>query len=163
MQALPQKTTDYIAEQFRAYFDRKANRGMNHREARDIIDYLSVSGPAPAPSGSGAIDPTKPHVTGGGGRPRPSQERIEGILNKYAVEEDVALWNTVFDELIEVYKRSHNRKALRVIRMSFELQLKREAVCDKMRITERTFNNYRIAILTAAAICAIRKGCNIDT
>jgi hypothetical protein len=158
MQALPQKTTDYIAEQFRAYYERKAHRGMDLREARDIIDYLSVSGPAPAPIGSGAIDPSKPHVTGGGGRPRPSPERIEGILNKYAVDEIDALWNDAFDELIRQYKTDKNNKALRIIKLAFQKQLKRETLCEIMHISEKTFNNYRLAILTAAAICAIQKG-----
>ncbi len=158
MQALPQKTTDYIAEEFRAYFDRKARSGMRPREARDIIDYLSVSGPAPGPTDSAAIDYAKPRVSGGGGRPRPSEARIEGIMQKYATDERDALWNGVFDWLIQQYEDSGNKKALRFIKLVFEKQLKMDEACAKMRISERTFKNYRLAILTAAAVCGVQKG-----
>jgi hypothetical protein len=163
MQALPQKTTDYIAEQFRAYYDRKAERPhLNLREAKTIIDF--VGSPAPLGGGSSAMDLTKPVVTGGGPR-KPSSERVESILQRFEVDEADALWNEVFDELIEQYKERNNKKALKLIRLTFEQRptLKREEICEKMRISEKTFRAYRVAILTAAAICAIRKGGTLDT
>lgn len=171
MQALPQKTTDYIAEQFRAFYIRKAQRGMNYKDARAVIDYLSVAGPAPEPSGSGAIDYAKPRVSGGGGRKRPSQQKFEQIIDKYAIEEDEARWNEVFEALLsglsngtlKGFKGNESRKALRFIRLAYQHQLKPEEIWNKMRVTERTYKAYRLAILTAAYICAIQKGCTLDT
>lgn len=159
MQALPQKTTDYIAEQFRAYYARKAQwHGMDWKDARAVIDYLSVAGPAPEPSGAGAIDYARPHVSGSGGRKRPSQQRFERILDKYAIEEDEARWNIIFDDLLEYYRTCRQTKQLRFIRFTFENQLKCEEVCEKMDISDRTFKNYRLAILTAAAVFAALRG-----
>jgi hypothetical protein len=172
MQALPQKTTDYIAEQFRAYFARKAQpHGMTYIDARTVIDYLSVAGPAPEPSGSGAIDYAKPRVSGSGGRKRPSQQQFERIIDKYAIEVDDARWNDVFNTLIEGlssgslkgFKGNESKKALRFIKLAYQLQLKPDEIWSKMHVTERTYKAYRLAILTAAYICAVQKGCTLDT
>lgn len=163
MQALPQKTTDYIADQFRAYFDRKAQRhGMNYKDARAFVDFLSVAGPAPEPAESAAIDYAKPRVSGSGGRKRPSQERIEQILDKYAIEEEEAMWDSVFDALIALYEDRGNKKALRLIKLAFQKQLKREEICEKMHISEKTYRNYRTAILTLAGISWIQRGGTLD-
>jgi hypothetical protein len=163
MQALPQKTTDYIAEQFRAYFDRKAQGGMRLREATAIIDYLSISGPAPGPTDSAAIDYARPRVSGGGGRTRPSEQRIENILNKYAVDENDAFWNGVFDALIRQYDADGDKKALKFIKLYFQRQLKPEEVWRRMGVSERTYKAYRLAILTRATVYAVSAGCTLDT
>lgn len=162
MQALPRETTDYIAEKFREYFEAKAAGRLTLKDARKVVDYLSISGPASEPVGAGAHDTTKPHVKGGG-RTRPTQEQIERILDKKSMFEPDDLWNEVFDEVLRMYNAENNIKAKRFIGLCFKKQLKREDVCKKMHISEKTFNNYRIAILTAAGICAVQKGCNIDT
>ena len=167
MQAFPQKTTDYIAEQFKAYFIRKEHSGYTLREARTLIDY--ASGPVPSPQGSTAIDLTKPIITGGG-KVRPSKMDVDRIVDRHAIDIDDALWNAVFDELIqslkdgmlEGFKDKENAKALRLIKLAFKYCKKREEICDLMHMkSTKTYNNYRLAILATAGIFAIKKGLDI--
>ncbi len=160
MQPFLQETTDYIAEQFRAFFDRKEKRPLSLKDARTMVDF--VSGPAPASLGGSAIDPSKPYVTGGG-RPRPSAEQVTRILEKYEnTDEDADLWDEVFTELIRSLKEENHKKALRLIKLAFKKQIKTERICEIMDIkSTRTYNNYRLVILTKAGILAIKKGIDL--
>lgn len=159
MRAIPQETTDYIADQFRAYFGRKEKRGMNIREAQTLIDF--VSGPVPYGGGSSAIDPGKQHVSGGG-RMRPSAKTIEGILNKHVISDEEAIWDEVFGELIKRYREKDNKRALRFIKLCFKLQKKQEEICEIMGFkSSRTYNDYRLAILTLSCMMAIKKGLDL--
>jgi hypothetical protein len=158
MQALPQQITDYIADRFVEYFSRKDNNRLNYREARTLIDY--VAGPSAGGGGNLTADYMKPVISGGGGR-RPSAAQVEAILQRYEVDDSDLIWDAVFDELITSYRRAKNKKALRIITLAFKKEFRREDICRVVHIAEKTFNNYRLAILTAAAIYAVKRGVNL--
>lgn len=151
MQVFERKTTDYIAQQLGAYFMRKKDRPkMSLRDARALIDF--VSGPAPIPNDSVTTDLAKPRVSGGGAV-RPTEQRIERLLQKYATDEK---WDGVFDELIRKCRREPD--AVKIIHYAFRDRRKESDICEKMSISRQTFYNYRGAILNRAAVIATAAG-----
>jgi hypothetical protein len=156
MQTFPRETTDYIARQFCAYFDRKKPQKMTIADAQKLIDY--VSGPAPRVSGIDNIDYSRPRVSGGGRR-RPSDIEIENMIKRY-YNEDTYLsdWDEVFDMVIRYYKRKSNQEVLQLIKLAFKEQKKCENVCKTLHISERSFYNNRLQILNKSAVFAISIG-----
>jgi hypothetical protein len=156
MQMFPREITDYVGDQFCAFFGRRMRHAMTLWEAQMLIDH--AAGPAPAMGTGRAADLTRPRVDGGG-RTRPSGEDIEAILHKYAGGQfEDNDWDGVFTELIRSYQAERDAKALRVIRLTFERNKKREAICEQMHISTRTFHNYRLAVLSRACLLAVSRG-----
>lgn len=158
MQAFPREVTDFVGEQFCAFFVRRRSRALTLPDARRLIDY--VAGPTPGSgAGSGrAVDLTRPFVRGGG-RTRPSPGDIDALLRKYTgAVPDSEEWDAVFEELIRCYQSERNSKALRVIRLAFERCRKRDDICRLMHISTQTFHNYRLAVLCRASVLAAARG-----
>lgn len=150
MRVFPRKTTDYIAEQFCNYFQRKLDHRMTIREAKTLIDF--VSGPSPAPQEVGATDYSSPRVSGGG-TVRPTESQVEEIFQKY---EDTAPWDAVFDDLLRQCKEEPT--AVEIIHMAFRDGKRESEICEKLNISPKTYYNYRITILVRAAVLATVAG-----
>jgi hypothetical protein len=150
MQVFPREVTDYIAEQLTAYFQRKQDRRMSVRDAAAMIDF--VSGPAPSASGGNTTDFSKPRVSGGG-KVRPTEQRIEGIVRKYIAEESE--WDAVFDRLI---RQCREHDAVKLIHYVFRDGKREAEVCEALHISRPTYYNYRSAILNRAVAMATASG-----
>ena len=133
MQVFNRETTDYIAEQFYLYFQRKQGKGqsMAAEEAKDLIDYVQLGS-------SGKIPP---------------ESRVKMIIEKV---EDIPVWNEVFDELIRRCEQEPD--AEKIILLAFRDRQKEEHICDNMIICPKTYYNYRVVILCRAAVLAVTKG-----
>lgn len=153
--AFSNEVIDDIAKRFRLYFIRRASRKLTYREAQTLIDH--ESGPSPKPSGKITSDNTRPRVTGGG-RARPTDEQVNGILERHAIanEAEPDEWDAVFDELM---KRSYlPLEFKKVILMAFMDNLENYTISDELHVTLKTYYNYRRAILDMAAVIAVSKG-----
>ncbi|SHI24550.1 hypothetical protein SAMN02745823_03843 [Sporobacter termitidis DSM 10068] len=127
---------------------------MTAKQAATLIDY--ASGPVPSPTSSGAIDTSRPHVTGGG-RVRPSRESVEAIYSDLEEQQEAdERWAQVFDELIERCETDPDAK--NVIEYGFRLNLSEEDVCKAMDLGKTTYYNYRAIVLAQAAVLAVRDG-----
>lgn len=151
MQVFERKTTDYIAQQLGAYFMRKKDRPkMSLRDAKALIDY--VSGPAPGMPTDKMSNQIKTRVSGGGAI-RPTEQRIERILQKYATDEK---WDVVFDDLLKKCRKEPD--AVKIIHYAFRDQKKESEICEKLFISPRTYYSYKKIILTRAAVMATAAG-----
>lgn len=151
MQIFSKETLDYVAHRFKIYFHGH-DRRMSYRDAATLIDY--VSGPAPACGGSDAIDLTRPHVSGGGGR-RPSDSSVEGVVGRLEEMQDIDdEWAAVFDELRQRCER--DPEAEQIIKYAFEKRQTEAETCEAMGISRSTYHRDKATVLSIAAVLAIQ-------
>jgi len=152
MQVFPRETLDYIASKYRSYAN-KDKICMTVREARTVIDY--ASGPVPAPTDLGAVDTTRPNITGGG-RTRPSKQSVDEIFAGLEERADAAdEWAKLFDELaIRCQAEPDAEMMIKAIKQ----YTPEDVVCEEMHISSATYFRYREAVLSRAAVLAVQNG-----
>lgn len=157
MQIFERETTDDIAIRFRAYFVRleeaKTKRvKYSRKEAQSMIDF--AAGPAPSPTDSKAFDPSKVRVHGGG-RIRPSTADFEAIIEKHEPPLVDRKWDGVFSTYMKLMAPDSETTAF--IHLVFRDELSAGSVCEELCISEATFYDRRIKILTKIAVLAVAK------
>ena len=151
MRVISREASNYISAQFYLYFRRRErNKKMSYADALALIEY--IGGPSPMPHDIGSMDYAQVRVQGGGRR-RPSDGEIIGILER---AEDQHKWDEVFDEVMRWVAKDQTAEQL--ILLHFKDGGRWSDVAEKLYLSEKTVYNYRETVITRAAILAYGAG-----
>lgn len=152
MTIIPQGAAELADAELHSYFEPKQNR-FSYREAQKLID--NVYGPSPEPpTGMAATDYTRPRITSGGGRSRPSDADVEAILIRHAKDSDG--WEEVIAAFLDRLKEYPREQAF--VYAEYRDKLGEEGVKEKLKICRATYFRRKGNILAYVVIMAMQKG-----